>query len=351
MNCKYCKSNDVTHFCVGSDIVHKLSDKKITYYRCKSCGSIFRDVSDSEDLSKYYPTDYAPYLEYEAKKVFREKLKKKNKTKRGSKLSINFKSFSEWLERRAKKTVSELQKDLNSRYSNAYNIYSLYTNDSSSVCDFGCGSPNTLSRIKQIQSNATLHGVDITAHNENDFLEIGATFETEEKFWQSNEKYDIINMNHVIEHVKDPVTLLNNLKNKLKPNGHLVVATPNAKSIWSWRFRNTWFALDCPRHINIPTIKSLDKVSSICGYNITLFSNQYRYNDYERSFICQKAASSQRTYSEIEKSINTAPKSKISNIIHNIHLIYSSYFWWLITKIGSKSGCSDRIIAVMDLKI
>ena len=24
---------------------------------------------------------------------------------------------------------------------------------------------------------------------------------------------------------------------------------------------------------------------------------------------------------------------------------------WLITKIGSKSGCSDRIIAVMDLKI
>ena len=77
MTCKYCKSNDVTHFCVGSDIVHKLSDKKITYYRCKSCGSIFRDVSDSEDLSKYYPTDYAPYLEYEAKKVFREKLKKK----------------------------------------------------------------------------------------------------------------------------------------------------------------------------------------------------------------------------------------------------------------------------------
>ena len=350
MNCRYCKSNDITPFCVGSDIVHRLSNKKLSYYRCKSCGSLFRDVTNTEDLSKYYPKNYAPYLEFEAKREFREKSKKKNKVRKLTRFRISFRSLSEWLERRAKKTISSLQKDLNYKYSNAYNIYPLYIREQSSVCDFGCGSPNTLSRIKQIQNNAKLHGVDITQHNEDDFLRIGATFETEEMFWKSSQQYNLINMNHVLEHVKDPEMLMNNIKSKLQPNGHLIMATPNAKSIWSWRFKNNWFSLDCPRHINIPTIKSLEILASKCGYQIILFSNQYRYNDYKRSFICQKAAFSQKTYDEIEKSIKIVPKSKLGSIFNNLGLIYSAYFWWVIAKIGSISGCSDRIITVMELK-
>ena len=37
-------------------------------------------------------------------------------------------------------------------------------------------------------------------------------------------------MNHVLEHVKDPEMLMNNIKSKLQPNGHLIMATPNAKA-------------------------------------------------------------------------------------------------------------------------
>ena len=143
------------------------------------CGSLFRDVTNTEDLSKYYPKNYAPYLEFEAKREF-QKNQRKNKVRKLTRFRIS-RSLSEWLERRAKKTISSLQKDLNHKYSNSYNIYPLYIREQSSVCDFGCGSPNTLSRIKQIQNNAKLHD-DITQHNEDDFLRIGANLKPKKCF-------------------------------------------------------------------------------------------------------------------------------------------------------------------------
>lgn len=49
--------------------------------------------------------------------------------------------------------------------------------------------------------------------------------------FQSNQKFDNIVLGHVLEHVNDPVFVLNHIKKFLKPNGIIFAAVPNARSI------------------------------------------------------------------------------------------------------------------------
>lgn len=51
-----------------------------------------------------------------------------------------------------------------------------------------------------------------------------------EKF-ECNEQFDNIVLGHVLEHVDDPVFVLNHIKKFLKPDGIIFAAVPNARSI------------------------------------------------------------------------------------------------------------------------
>ena len=53
-------------------------------------------------------------------------------------------------------------------------------------------------------------------------------------------KFDIIIMSHVIEHLPDPVSIVVKLKSWLKPGGLLMVATPNVESTGEHLFKNKW---------------------------------------------------------------------------------------------------------------
>lgn len=47
---------------------------------------------------------------------------------------------------------------------------------------------------------------------------------------QLNEKFDTIIMGHILEHVDDPVYILNKFKVYLKENGNIIITVPNANS-------------------------------------------------------------------------------------------------------------------------
>ena len=46
-----------------------------------------------------------------------------------------------------------------------------------------------------------------------------------------NEKFDFIILGHVLEHVEDPIILLNKIKEWLSPQGKVMCAVPNARSV------------------------------------------------------------------------------------------------------------------------
>ena len=63
------------------------------------------------------------------------------------------------------------------------------------------------------------------------------------------EKFDVITLWHVLEHVPNLETYISNLKQLLKPNGVLVIAVPNFKSYDASYYKQFWAAFDVPRHL------------------------------------------------------------------------------------------------------
>ena len=61
--------------------------------------------------------------------------------------------------------------------------------------------------------------------------------------------FDVISMWHVLEHVPDLDSQIENLARLLKPNGVAVIAVPNFKSFDAKHYRKFWAAYDVPRHL------------------------------------------------------------------------------------------------------
>ena len=73
--------------------------------------------------------------------------------------------------------------------------------------------------------------------------------------------FDAITMNHVIEHVHDPVEIIEQAWCLLKKDGCLVITTPNTSGISRKFFRDTWRGFEVPRHLWLFTSETL----SICA--------------------------------------------------------------------------------------
>ena len=62
------------------------------------------------------------------------------------------------------------------------------------------------------------------------------------------QSFDVVLMNHSLEHVTDPRRDLARVFRLLRPGGLLLVAVPNFASWQRKRFGSKWYALDLPRH-------------------------------------------------------------------------------------------------------
>ena len=86
---------------------------------------------------------------------------------------------------------------------------------------------------------------------------------------------DQITMQHVIEHLPDPFTTINECFRILKKGGRLVIYTPNNESLGYRIFRESWLALDPPRHLFVFSSKCMALLlekSSFKKYDINTVS-------------------------------------------------------------------------------
>ncbi|HEX7553916.1 MAG TPA: methyltransferase domain-containing protein [Geothrix sp.] len=78
--------------------------------------------------------------------------------------------------------------------------------------------------------------------------------------------FDCILMNNVLEHLHDPVGVLQECLRILKPGGRLVAVTPNPRSLGARTFGAHWLALDAPRHIHLFHPGTLARVARMAGF-------------------------------------------------------------------------------------
>lgn len=84
----------------------------------------------------------------------------------------------------------------------------------------------------------------------------------------SDDNFDAITMNHVVEHLWDPVSTLRECRRVLKPGGKLVVVTPNIKSLGHRLFKKAWLHLDPPRHLYLFSLHTLKVCAEQAGLKI-----------------------------------------------------------------------------------
>lgn len=77
-----------------------------------------------------------------------------------------------------------------------------------------------------------------------------------------NQRFDVITMWHVLEHVPDVIHQLQELKRLLKPEGTIIIAVPNFRSYDAAYYKNYWAAYDVPRHLWHFSKTAIDKLVS-----------------------------------------------------------------------------------------
>lgn len=90
-------------------------------------------------------------------------------------------------------------------------------------------------------------------------------------------QYDVITLNHVIEHVPDPVSLLLECKRRMVPGtGRLMIMTPNLNSLGHRWFGRYWRGLETPRHLMLFSIPSLRKCVLRAGLRVNSLRTETR---------------------------------------------------------------------------
>jgi 2-polyprenyl-3-methyl-5-hydroxy-6-metoxy-1,4-benzoquinol methylase len=97
------------------------------------------------------------------------------------------------------------------------------------------------------------------------------------------ESFDAIVMTHVIEHVVDPVGLLRECRRILKPNGTLVLVTPNPASLGHRLYGRAWRGLEPPRHLVVFAPAALRLACSKAGFEV--LSVQFSARDAANLFL------------------------------------------------------------------
>lgn len=82
------------------------------------------------------------------------------------------------------------------------------------------------------------------------------------------DSFDVITLNHIVEHVSDPDLLLERCHECLREGGHVVLRTPNSESLGHRVFKESWQSLDVPRHLHVFSRESIVHIAEGAGFKV-----------------------------------------------------------------------------------
>jgi len=144
------------------------------------------------------------------------------------------------------------------------------------MLDVGCGDGSVLELAQLLGWNA--EGVDFdpqaadTARRKG--LSVGHGRLAEQHYPDGS--FDLVLMNHVIEHVHHPLATLREIRRVLRVGGTLAVTTPNAGSWGHRHFGPNWLGLHPPQHLQIFTGNGLATLARRAGFLESAVSSTLR---------------------------------------------------------------------------
>lgn len=157
------------------------------------------------------------------------------------------------------------------------------------ILDVGCGTGDFLLTAKNNAWN--VYGIEPNekARAIANSKTINQVFDTNTLQEFESGTFDVITLWHVLEHLPNLETEIQNLNRLLKPEGRLVIAVPNFKSYDAKHYNAFWAAYDVPRHLWHFSQTSISKLFSkhnleiektlpmtFDAFYVSLLSEQYK---------------------------------------------------------------------------
>jgi SAM-dependent methyltransferase len=197
------------------------------------------------------------------------------------------------------------------------------------LLEIGCGRGEYLAKMRNLGWN--VRGVDVSqeaidfarSHYQLEVCVAGA-----DHLPYDDAFFDIVFLKHVLEHLREPIAAMQEIRRVLKPNGRILITTPNTNSLGNKFFGRRWVAYDPPRHLMIYNKKSLAHLFNASGFEL---------------LACHAPATN--SSSVFRQSFSTAFNGRLKPVNH---LLGCAYFFliWFLTLFGLNMGEELQAVGV-----
>ncbi|HEY3932484.1 MAG TPA: class I SAM-dependent methyltransferase [Verrucomicrobiae bacterium] len=243
MNCRICQSTEVCSTVVAREMMFGFRDP-FTYFECAQCGCV-QILEIPADTSKYYPQNY---YSFQGSGTMERWLKERwaAYSYRGSDLigSLIAVAFG-------KNAAVESVRRTGVKFD-------------ADILDVGCGDGDLLLQLHSL-GFSNLTGIDPFLAR--DIIYKNGVRVLKKNLGEMTGQFDLIMLHHSLEHVTDPAEILRQAGEILRTGGQVVIRVPVAGAAWK-RYGANWIQLDPPRHIFLPTVKSMEILAARAGLRL-----------------------------------------------------------------------------------
>lgn len=235
--CPCCGSHHSQEWTKATDREYRTTNEEFTLYRCSDCISIFLFPVPVHRLGEIYPSNYYSFAEQK------------------------------------KSLISDIKTWLDKRFFRS--LTAQFKKSELSALDVGGGvgwELNVMQSADPRVRNTMIVDLDPDAAEGARKNGHGYFCGRIEEF-STEQKYDIILMLNLIEHVEFPLEVLSKARTLLSDNGIIVIKTPNCDA-WDARLfkKRNWGGFHCPRHWTLFTKESFELCAQRAGLSVKDFS-------------------------------------------------------------------------------
>jgi SAM-dependent methyltransferase len=256
--CPLCDHDGAPLAFTSRDRVHQVPGV-FGVYRCSVCEAIFIQPTLTEtDFARFYPPDYGRYRHSKS-------LEKKHYGGWQRLILENYYGYPP----RSGRGFSKLNKAAAFVLSFVAAKGVLPYRGNGRILDVGCEGGSYLYRLKQWGWET--YGVEPSESGVKQARSLGLEVHygslAGAKF--PNAFFDVIRLNHVLEHLNDPKETFWEINRILRPDGLVYVTVPNTRSLVFRLFGENWYALDAPRHVISYCPRTLEYLCAATGFQVS----------------------------------------------------------------------------------
>ncbi|MDY9924288.1 class I SAM-dependent methyltransferase [Methanobacterium sp.] len=257
--CDLCGSRNHKLVFTNKDRMFPEIEGKFKLYQCKSCGLLFLEQPCPHVLKKHYSAGYSVFSD-------------SSETKDARKIFTLIEMLYHYVqERKDVSGFSRVLKFLFTPFSPFFRTAKII--DEGRYLDVGCGIgyfPLTMKYLGMEPNGVEPASFDPELSNRYNLNIFNGTLDQAN---YEDEYFDVITLNHVLEHVTSPSETMGELNRILKPGGYLIIAVPVNDSLASKIFGKYWAQMDTPRHLYLFSTEILEKYAR--KYNFSILDVRY----------------------------------------------------------------------------